>query len=121
MQEEVFYTDVLHEHGYQCAMSGKYHLGDQPVPQHSFSHWYVHQRGGASYVNPSPVVDGKCVDVPGYVTDLFTSDAVNFLENVWERDTPFYMSVHYTAPHSPYVGYDGRAVSYTHLTLPTKA
>ena len=111
MQEEVFYTDVLHEHGYQCAMSGKYHLGDQPVPQHSFSHWYVHQRGGGSYVNPSLVVDGKCVDVPGYVTDLFTSDAVNFLENEWERDTPFYMSVHYTAPHSPYVGYDGRADS----------
>ena len=40
--EEVAYTDVLTQNNYTCGISGKYHLGAQPIAQHSFKHWFVH-------------------------------------------------------------------------------
>ena len=111
MMEETFYTDVLSAHGYQCAISGKYHLGDQQVPQHSFQHWFVHQKGGADYNDPPMVKNGECVNIKGYVTDIITDDAIDFLLKEWNSSAPFYLSVHYTAPHNPYTGKDGRADS----------
>lgn len=37
-----------------------------------------------------------------YVTDLFTDRAIDFLHNQNNRDQPFCLSVHYTAPHAPW-------------------
>ena len=108
---EIAYTDILALNNYTCAISGKYHLGDQTVAQHSFSHWFVHQSGGGSYINPPMVKDSQCVNPQGYVTDIITDDAMQFLVDYSQccSGKPFYLSVHYTAPHSPYVGPDGRA------------
>lgn len=110
---ETAYTDILAQNDYTCAISGKYHLGDQTTAQHSFSHWFVHQSGGGSYINPPMVKDFQCVNPQGYVTDIITDDAIQFLVDYSQccSSKPFYLSVHYTAPHSPYVGPDGRADS----------
>jgi len=94
------YTDVMAKNGYVCAMSGKWHLGDSINPQASFKYWFVHQRGGGPYNNAPMVRDGKMINEPGYVTDVITDEALNFLQ---ELEEPFYLSVHYTAPHSPWV------------------
>ena len=107
--EEVAYTDVLAENGYTCGISGKYHLGDQPVAQHSFKHWFVHQSGGGSYINPPLVKDFKCITANGYITDIITDDAIDFINQQVTSGNPFYASIHYTAPHSPYTGAEGRA------------
>jgi len=109
--EEVAYTDVLAQHGYTCGISGKYHLGDQPVAQHSFKHWFVHQSGGGSYINPPLVKDFKCVTIQGYISDIITDDAIEYISQQASTSTPFYASIHYTAPHSPYTGKDGQADS----------
>lgn len=99
---EVAYTDIMAQHGYTCGISGKWHLGDSQHPQHSFDFWYVHQRGGGPY-NEAPMVrDGKLINEPGYVTDVITDEALKFIDA--HRDDPFYLSVHYTAPHSPWIG-----------------
>ena len=38
-----------------------------------------------------------------YVTELITDNALKMLEELRaDKDTPFYLSVHYTAPHSPW-------------------
>ena len=97
-------------------MSGKYHLGDQPRIQHSFKHWFVHQKGGASYIDPPMVNNSHCVNIDGYVTDIITDDAIDFLNSYVKSPNeqgqqPFYLSVHYTSPHGPYVGSDGKAAS----------
>ena len=110
-RNEQAYTDVLAEHGYECAISGKYHLGDQQETQHSFSHWFVHQKGGASYIDPPMVNNSQCVNIKGYVTDIITDDAISYLNLVGKDTKPFYLSVHYTSPHAPYIGSDGRADS----------
>lgn len=96
------YTDHLAAAGYDCGISGKYHLGDTHHPQKGFTFWEVHTKGGGPYVNPPMVVDGEPRDVPGYVTDIITDNALRFLEQQSGQPEPFYLSVHYTAPHSPW-------------------
>jgi hypothetical protein len=49
------------------------------------------------------VRDGKAVSEPGYITDVITDDAIGFIEQ--HKSSPFYLSVHYTAPHSPWIGH----------------
>ena len=94
------YTDILANNGYKCGLSGKWHLGDSAKPQASFSHWYAHQLGGGPYYNAPMVRDGELVKEEGYVTDVITDDALAYLDS--HKDETFYLSVHYTAPHSPW-------------------
>ena len=97
---EVTSTDVLAGQGYACGISGKWHLGDSQHPQHRFDHWFVHQKGGGPYMNAPMVRDGERVNEPGYVTNVITEDALAFLDD--HAAGTFYLSVHYTAPHSPW-------------------
>jgi len=101
--EEVAYTDVMAEHGYYCGLSGKWHMGDSMNPQHSLDFWYAHQKGGGDY-NAAPMVrDGEAIIEDGYITDVITDEALGFLDQHHEEQ--FYLSVHYTAPHSPWTGH----------------
>lgn len=97
------YTDVLTQHGYKCGLSGKWHLGDSFRPQKGYTHWYVHQKGGGPYYNAPMIRNGQQVEEPGYVTDLITDDALSFLDTAASGTSPFCLSVHYTAPHSPWI------------------
>jgi arylsulfatase A-like enzyme len=96
------YTDILAQHGYACGISGKWHMGNSQLPQKSFTHWYVHQKGSGNYFSPPMIRDGREVEQPGYVTDLITDDAIAYLTEHAADGQPFYLSVHYTAPHNPW-------------------
>lgn len=97
------YTDILAAHGYTCGLSGKWHLGDGFRPQKGFSHWYVHRDGGGPYYNAPMIRNGQVVREPEYVTNVITDDALSFLDRASKDSHPFYLSVHYTAPHSPWI------------------
>lgn len=103
MQNLKGYPEYLAEAGYDCAISGKWHLGDSCTPQMGFEHWYVHQSGGGRYYNAPMVRDGKRVEEAGYVTDRITEDAVDFLAAEERKQKPFYLHVAYTAPHTPWL------------------
>lgn len=105
LEGQITSTDLLARAGWTCALSGKWHLGDSQVPQHGFSRWFVHQKGGGRYNDAPMVRDGQLVDEPGYVTDNITNQAVAWLDDFADRGTPFYLGVHYTAPHSPWTGH----------------
>ena len=107
---EVAYTDVLAEHGWTCGISGKWHLGNSRISQHGFEHWFVHQQGGGKYNDAPMVRDGRLIAAPGYVTNVITDDALAFIDRHENNDDPFYLSVHYTAPHSPWTGHPREVV-----------
>jgi arylsulfatase A-like enzyme len=103
------YTDVLAERDWRCGLSGKWHLGDSLHPQHGFDHWFCHRKGGGSYIDQPMIRDGVVEPTKGYVTDVITDEALRFLEA--KREMPFYLSVHYTAPHSPWTGHPEEIVA----------
>ncbi|MDA0746273.1 MAG: sulfatase-like hydrolase/transferase, partial [bacterium] len=110
LEDEVTYTDILAEHGWTCGLSGKWHLGNSQIPQHGFSHWFAHPFGGGPYNDAPMVRNGELITAPGYVTNVITEDALAFVDRHAGEDAPFYLSVHYTAPHSPWTGHPQEVV-----------
>ncbi len=96
------YTDFLSKKGYYCGISGKWHLGDSHHPQKSFRFWKTFARGGSGYYGALMIRNQKPYIEPRYVTDVITDNALEFLKKAKEKNVPFYLSVHYTAPHSPW-------------------
>ena len=96
------WPEVLAANGYTCALCGKWHLGDSLHPAPGFSHWYTIGLGGCPYYSPDIVENGAVHLEHRYITDLITEQAVQQLEQLAAGEQPFYLSVHYTAPHSPW-------------------
>lgn len=96
------YTDLLAEEDYNIGLSGKWHLGNSLVPQHGFSSWFTLGRGGCAYNNPDVVENGKINLPQKYITDIIADNAIETMDKFTSEDKPFYMSIHFTAPHSPW-------------------
>lgn len=96
------FPERLAENGYECALSGKWHMGDSFHPQCGFSYWATTAMGGDNYFYPVVMENGKMVLKENcYITELITDHALEFLR-MRSGEKPFYLSVHYTAPHSPW-------------------
>jgi arylsulfatase A-like enzyme len=103
---------LLRDAGYATALSGKWHLGYPPHfgPLKSGYHEHFGPMGGGvdyfSHCDRAGVhdlfADGTESLRTGYLTDLITDHAVDFIRRQGERRTPFLLSVHYTAPHWPW-------------------
>lgn len=103
-------ASLLSQAGYDTALFGKWHLGYPPRfgPRKSgYRHFFGVHSGAADYF--SHRVAGKHdlweneteIFEDGYLTDLISRRAVNFLRQP-RGGQPFFMSVHYTAPHWPW-------------------
>ena len=53
-------------------------------------------------MEPDVVEDGQVHIEKRYITDLITEHAIDFLDEFEREEQPFYLGVHYTAPHSPW-------------------
>lgn len=95
------YTKVLADNDYNVALSGKWHLGATSKKQCGFKTWLPVARGGTPYMHPEMIVDDKVIIEDSHVTELITSNAIDFLKE-YKDENPFYLSIHYTAPHSPW-------------------
>ena len=105
-------ASLLKANGYETALVGKWHCGYLPKysPLKSgFDEFFGNFSGAIDYfrhVDTSGEPDLWEAEVPieeiGYVTDLFSQRAIDFLKKPHER--PFYLSLHYTAPHWPWEG-----------------
>ena len=111
---------LLRDAGYTTALVGKWHLGYPPTfgPRLSgYAHYYGFHSGGADYFahcDPRGVPDlwdnETPVEEDGYLTDLLSRRAVQFIEEQ-PADQPFLLSLHYSAPHWPWLTRDDRAES----------
>ncbi len=112
-------ASLLKGNGYETALVGKWHLGYPskfgPV-QSGFEHFFGIMSGGVDYFThrdgagePDLYENQVPVERVGYITDLLTERAVQFISQ--RRERPFYLSLHYTAPHWPWEGPGDEEVS----------
>lgn len=96
------YSELLAANGYVCGLSGKWHMGGSNTPQAGYTYWETIAMGGDNYMYPTVRENGKMKMARGeYITDRITDKALSFLDTA-DIDKPFCLSVHYTAPHSPW-------------------
>ncbi len=95
------YVQELAEAGYWCALSGKWHAGNSAQVSPGFAGWFTIAAGGCHYYQADTVEDGVFTYEHRYITDVITDRAIRFLDTR-PKDQPFYLSVHYTAPHDPW-------------------
>ncbi|WP_249028627.1 sulfatase-like hydrolase/transferase [Tannockella kyphosi] len=113
MERITTYSEIMNEHGYRCSLSGKWHLGDSLRPQAGYSDWYTLGRGGCEYIKADIVDNGKIEFKEGYVTDMITDRALEYIDS-FKDGKPHYVNVTYTAPHSPW-GYEQHPQKYRDL------
>jgi arylsulfatase A-like enzyme len=91
---QMTFPKLLRQAGYETALVGKWHLKTEPT---GFDHSRV-LIGQGHYYRPVFLENGIEVEHAGYVTDLITDFALEFLEN---RDTgkPFCLLYQHSAPH----------------------
>ncbi|MFT7249069.1 MAG: arylsulfatase A-like enzyme [Arcticibacterium sp.] len=93
---QMTFPQLLQDAGYQTAMFGKLHFGNNPK---GFDEFQI-LPGQGRYYNPNFITkkEGKKT-ITGYVTDIITDLTLNWLQNEREQDKPFFMAYLHKAPH----------------------
>ena len=118
-------ASLLKTSGYETALIGKWHLGFRPEwgpNAHGFDEFFGPLSGAVDYHLhktgsgfPDLYENLKPVERNGYLTDLLTDRAVSYIRR--RRNAPFYLSLHYTAPHWPWQDRKGgEKISFTDKT-----
>ena len=114
-------ASLLKASGYDTALIGKWHLGWKPEfgpNRHGYDEFFGILSGAEDYFThraedfggPDLWQNLTPVERPGYLTDLLTTKAVEFITR--SRSRPFCLSLHYTAPHSPWEGPEDAAIDH---------
>ena len=105
-RDEITVAQLLRGAGYRTGLFGKWHLGKyagyQPH-QRGFDQFFGHYHGHIErYDYPDQLVhNGRPVEARGYITDLLTDAAIEFIRA--RRSQPFLCYLAFNAPHSPFV------------------
>jgi arylsulfatase A-like enzyme len=92
---QVTFPQLLQKADYQTAIIGKWHLVSDPT---GFDFWEV-LPGQGVYYNPVLIGQSGRVKRPGYVSNIITDDAIDWLKNQHDPKKPFLLMVDHKAPH----------------------
>ncbi len=115
-------ASLLRDAGYATSLIGKWHMGTLPdygPLKSGYDEFWGLRGGGVDYFRHGfngnlDLWDGTTkVETAGYLTDLLADRTIETLERRSRGAQPFFISLHFTAPHWPWEANDeeGRAES----------
>ena len=111
----VTFPELLHAAGYQTAMFGKLHFGNNPK---GFDQFKILPGQGA-YYNPTFITKNEgTIEVEGYVTDIITDMTLGWLEKERKADQPFFLAYLHKAPHREWLPAERHIADFTKRTFP---
>jgi len=110
-------AEIFKDAGYKTGMFGKWHLGynkEYNPTNHGFDEFYGYISGNVDYISHRDGINiydwwrNKELSYDeGYVTDLITNEALEFIEQ--NKEKPFFLYLPHEAPHFPYQGRNDKA------------
>ncbi|MBR98342.1 MAG: sulfatase [Flavobacteriaceae bacterium] len=92
---QITFPQLFQKAGYQTAMFGKLHFGNNPKGVDDF----LILPGQGSYINPKFIGKDKDTIITGYVTDVITDLTIDWFKNKRDENKPFLMMYLHKAPH----------------------
>ncbi len=112
---QVTFPQILQDNGYQTAMFGKLHFGNNPK---GFDQFKI-LPGQGTYYNPDFITkDSGRINVEGYTTDIITDMTLNWLEEDRSEEDPFLLMYLHKAPHREWLPAKRHYTEYINKTFP---
>lgn len=109
------FPKLLQQAGYQTALIGKWHLESLPT---GFNYWEI-VPGQGDYYNPDFITqDNDTIQKHGYITNIITDDAIDWMENKRDKDKPFCILIHHKAIHRNWLADTCNLSLYEDKTFP---
>ena len=99
------YSVHLKNNGYETAHVGKIHMAHKRGKSHirpGFDYWFSFI-GQGQYFNPKVNDNGVETQLDGYITDILTEKAIDWLENKRSPDKPFCLNIWHKAVHEKHL------------------
>ncbi|MFK5974164.1 MAG: sulfatase [Flavobacteriaceae bacterium] len=110
----VTFPQLLQKAGYQTAMFGKLHFGNNPK---GFDEFKI-LPGQGDYYNPVFITQEGDTTITGYVTDIITDLTLDWLEKRRDTAKPFLLMYLHKAPHRTWMPAERHLTNFTKKTYP---
>lgn len=110
----VTFPQLFQDAGYQTAMFGKLHFGNNPLGVDEFKIL----PGQGDYYNPDFITNTGDTTITGYVTDIITDLAIDWLDNRRDEEKPFLLMYLHKAPHRSWLPKEEHYKEFTEKEFP---
>jgi len=110
----VTFPQLFQQAGYQTAMFGKLHFGNNPK---GFDEFMILPDQG-DYYNPDFITNKGDTTIMGYVTDVITDLTLDWLGSRRKQDKPFMLMYLHKAPHREWIPAERHYREFTQKTFP---